>query len=67
MKVLQRWKRNTPDTVTGESITISFTYSSFDKSEIDELERNLPNGLIITDENWVCSNDGKSVKHYSKI
>ena len=49
MKVVQSWKRNTPDTVTGESITLTVLYSSFDKEEIDELEKNMAKGIVITE------------------
>ena len=49
MKVTQTWKRNTPSTISGESITVSTTYSSFDKYEIDELEKKMPSGMIVID------------------
>ena len=45
MKIYQKWKRNEPDTVTGESITVTITYCSFDKGEIDELQKKMPNGM----------------------
>lgn len=51
MKVVQSWKRNSPDTVTGESITLTVLYSSFDKEEIDELEKNMAQGITITEIN----------------
>ena len=50
MKVTQTWKRNTPTTVTGESITLTTVYSSFDKGEIDDLESKMPKGIMITEE-----------------
>ena len=53
MKIYQSWKRNNPDT-QGYSITLSITYSSFNQEEIDELEKKLPNGLIVMDTN--CAN-----------
>lgn len=46
MKIYQSWKRNNPDT-QGYSITLTITYSSFDQTEIDELEKKLPKGLIV--------------------
>ena len=49
MKVFQTWKRNKPSTISGESITIMTTYSSFNPAEIDELERQMPNGAIVGD------------------
>lgn len=48
MKVYQTWKRHEPDTVHGESITIVTTYSSFKKEEIDQLQEQLPSGIVIT-------------------
>ncbi len=48
MTVVQSWKRNMPSTMNGESITLTITYSSFDKNEIDELEKQLPSGYIIS-------------------
>ena len=49
MKIVQTWKRNMPTTVSGESITVSITYSSFNKDEIDELEKHMPHGMIISE------------------
>ena len=49
MKITQCWKRNIPTTATGESLTFTMIYSSFDKMEIDELERNVPKGTIISE------------------
>lgn len=51
MKVTQSWRRNMPDTITGESITLVTTYSSFDKEEIDALEQNMPKGTLYTEMN----------------
>ena len=39
MRIAQIWKRNMTDTITGESITVTITYSSFDSEEIDKLEK----------------------------
>ena len=49
MRIYRSWKRNTPDTMTGESLTVTITYSSFDKKEIDELQNEQPTGVIILD------------------
>ena len=49
MKVYQSCKRNDPDTVNGESITVTIVYSSFDKAEIDELEKQMPSGVIMAE------------------
>ena len=38
MKYAKIYRRNKPDTVNGESITVSVVYSSYDKTEIDKLE-----------------------------
>lgn len=39
MKLLTQYKRENPDTVLGEKITIVQTYSSFNKEKIDKLEQ----------------------------
>ena len=49
MKITQSWKRNNPSSLSGESITLTITYSSFNKEEIDNLEKTLPTGILITD------------------
>lgn len=49
MKILCSHKRNLPDTVTGESVTVTITYSSFYKEEIDSFEKSLPRGIIMVD------------------
>ena len=49
MKIYQTWKRNKPDTQIGESISVTLTYYSFDSKEIDELEKKLPNGVVVMD------------------
>ena len=50
MKAFAQYKREEPDTILGEKITIITTYSSFDKEEIDEIEQyckeNIGNGLF---------------------
>ena len=47
MKIIQSWKRNTPSTTQGESITVATTYSSLDKGEIDNLEQRMPKGVSV--------------------
>lgn len=49
MKILQTWKRNTPSSAGGYSITVSYTYSSSNPNEIDEIIKKLPKGMIIMD------------------
>lgn len=49
MRITQTWKRNTPSTICGESITVTTTYYSFNKQEIDDLERGLPTGILMMD------------------
>jgi len=49
MKVYQTWTRNTPSSAGGYSITVNITYSSNYKSEIDEIEKKLPRGMIVID------------------
>ena len=49
MKVVQSHKRNIPDTINGESLTVYLTYYSFDKEEIDKLEASMPKGLVISE------------------
>ena len=48
MKITQSWKRNTL-TTDGYSITLMYTYSSKNLQEIEEIEKKLPNGVIIMD------------------
>lgn len=50
MKIFQTWKRNMPDSISGESITLTIIYSSFDKNEIDELESRMPKGMIFASD-----------------
>ena len=47
MKIYQSWKRNEPSTSSGESITVTIVYTSFDMSEIDELEKKMPKGMLV--------------------
>ena len=49
MKIVQSWKRNNPSSAGGYSITVTYTYSSFNPSEIDELEKKLPKGMLVMD------------------
>ena len=51
MKIYQSWKRNKPDTQSGESITVTITYCSFNANEIDELQKQMPSGLLVMDTN----------------
>ena len=39
MRIFTQYKRENPDTIHGEKITVIQTYSSFDKNEIDKLEQ----------------------------
>ncbi len=39
MKLFTQYRRENPDTVFGEKITIIQTYSSFNRDEIDKLEQ----------------------------
>ena len=50
MKIYQSWKRNEPSTHSGESITLTIVYTSFDKDEIDELEKKMPKGMLVMDD-----------------
>lgn len=49
MKVTQTWIRNTPSSAGGYSITVKTTYSSFNQSEIDEIEKKMPKGMMVLD------------------
>lgn len=50
MKLFTQYKRENPDTIVGEKITITQTYSSFNQEEIDKLEQeckeHIGNGLM---------------------
>ena len=56
MKITQSWKRNSPSTEFGESITVTINYSSQDRAEIDELEQKMPRGMLVMEVN--STNDG---------
>lgn len=45
MKMFTTYKRNNPDTINGESITVTTVYSSYNEKEIDELENQLRNSI----------------------
>jgi hypothetical protein len=47
LKSYTSWKRNNPDTQNGESLTITIVYSSFNKEDIDELEKRLQEGVTV--------------------
>lgn len=49
MKVFQSYKRNTPSAAGGYSISVTITYSSYNPSEIDEIEKKLPMGMMVID------------------
>ena len=49
MKVTQTYERNTPSSAGGYSITVKITYSSFNPSEIDDIEKKLPKGMLVMD------------------
>ena len=49
MKVMQSWSRNIPSSAGGYSITIKTTYSSSNLSEINEIEKKLPKGMLVID------------------
>ena len=49
MKIYTSWKRNEPDTLTGESITMTILYTSLKKEEIDELQKRMPKGVLVMD------------------
>lgn len=56
MKISQTWRRNIPTTIGGESITLKITFSNFNKSEIDELEEQMPKGVIVGETLSRCQN-----------
>ena len=49
MIITQKWRRNEPSEVIGESITVTIIYHSFNKKEIDELEEQMPDGITVID------------------
>lgn len=48
MKIYQSWKRNKTAT-DGYSLTLTYVYLSKNLHEIEEVEKKLPNGIIIID------------------
>ena len=57
MKIYQTWKRNEPSSSSGESITLTTVYASFDKAEIDELEQKMPKGMLVMDGNFCADGE----------
>ena len=51
MKVLVTWERLAPDTVGGYRLKVTIIYMSFDKDEIDKLERNMGETIAIIIDN----------------
>lgn len=49
MKMYQTWTRNEPSSAGGYSITVKYTYVSNNPSEINEIEKKLPKGMIVID------------------
>ena len=47
MKIYQSWKRGVA--TEGYSLTLTYIYLSKDLQEIEEIEKKLPNGIIIID------------------
>lgn len=45
MTVLTEIERLKPSTISGEGVRISYTYTSFDKAEIDRLEEDAKSSL----------------------
>ena len=41
MRISIGFRRGEPDTILGEKLTLTYTYSSYDASEIDEIEKKL--------------------------
>ena len=62
MQITETWTRNAPNTICGESITLTIIYSSFKKAEIDDLEMKMPKGMTIasTDFNEKRADDETS-------
>ena len=58
MKVLQEWKRNASSDCCGESMTVTFTYYSADKNEMDVLEGLMPKHHVVTEV------EGNKLKKY---
>lgn len=49
MKIVQTWTQNEPSSAGGYSVTIKYTYSSHNKSEIDDVIKKLSKGMIVMD------------------
>lgn len=49
MKITQTWHRNTPSSAGGYGLTVTITYSSSNPSEIDEIEKKMPKGMIVAE------------------
>ena len=49
MKIFQSYTRNKPSSASGYSITVRITYSSFNPTEIEEIEAKLPKGMMVID------------------
>ena len=49
MKIFQSYTRNKPSSASGYSITVRITYSSFNTTEIEEIEAKLPKGMMVID------------------
>ena len=56
VKIIQTWKRNSPDTESGESITVTIRYSSRYPEEIEELQKLMPKGMLVME----VGKDGKA-------
>ena len=61
MRITQSWHRNEPDTISGYSITLTTVYSSKDKDEIDDLEKNMPKGLLVMDGDYHIIQDDEVI------
>ena len=60
MKIYETWKRNEPSSFGGESITVTIVYSSFDKNEIDELEKKMPKGMLVMEGKYSGDSEQKA-------
>lgn len=49
MRITQSWHRNMPTTGGGYALTITIVYSSKVKAEIDEIEKKMPEGMMVFD------------------
>ena len=72
MKQYITWKRGESTTSTGESITLTITFTSFNAKEIDRLEKlfreNIKTMLMVdetvTDENSIMKNNRNALYQY---